>query len=101
MSRSFGGHVVDDPVADEDLAVGDVLEPREAAQRGGLAAARRADQDQELAVVDLQVEVVDGDDVLAVPLVHVVERDGRHRVTHSILNGRPQAAWWPMLGKAS
>ena len=92
-------HVVDDPVADEEAPVADLLEAGHAAQRGRLAAARGADQDEELAVLDLEVQVVDGDDVFAVPLVHVVERDGRHRTFAPVVNGRPLAAWWPLLGK--
>ena len=52
MSRSFGGSVVDHAVADGDLAGGDVFQPRDHAQQGGLAAARRADQHDELAVID-------------------------------------------------
>ena len=55
---------VDDPLADLDLAVVDLLEAGEAAQRRRLAAPRWPDQDQELLVVDLEVEVVDGDDVV-------------------------------------
>ena len=81
MSRSFGATFVDDPVADQEAPVADLLEAGDASQRGGLAAAGRTDQADELAVVDLEVEVVDGDDVLAVPLVQVVEGDGRHRVS--------------------
>ena len=59
MSRSFGGSVGDVPVADPDRARRHVLQAGEHAQRGGLAAPGRADQDQELAVLDLQVEVGD------------------------------------------
>ena len=59
MSRSFGGDVVDDAVADVQVAAGDLLQPGDHAQGGALAAARRADQHQELLVADLNVEVVD------------------------------------------
>ena len=52
-------HVGDVAVADEDVARVDVLEAREHAQRRGLAAARGADEDEELAVLDLEVEGVD------------------------------------------
>ena len=52
-------HVVDDPLADADLAAGDVLEPRDHPQRGRLAAARRPDEDHEFAVPDLEVQVLD------------------------------------------
>jgi hypothetical protein len=40
----------------------DILQPRDHAHRRGLAAARRAEQDQELAVRDGQVEIVDADE---------------------------------------
>jgi hypothetical protein len=39
-----------------DLAAGDVLQPRDQPQKRGLAAARGADEDHELAVFDGQVE---------------------------------------------
>ena len=59
MSRSFGGNVVHDPLADADLAGGDVLEPRDHAQQRRFSAARRPDQDDELAVADADVDAVD------------------------------------------
>ena len=59
MSRSFGGRCGDVAVADADRAAVDVLEAGEHAQRGGLAAAGGADEDEELAVADLEVELVD------------------------------------------
>ena len=52
--------VRDVAVADADGAAVDVLQPREHAERGGLAAAGRTDQDEELAVLDVDVEPVDG-----------------------------------------
>ena len=52
--------VRDVAVTDADGAGVDVLEPREHAERGGLAAAGGADEDEELAVLDLDVELVDG-----------------------------------------
>ena len=73
----LGGDVVDDPVADGERALGDLLEAGDHAQRGGLAAARRADQDHELPVLDLEVQVVDRDD-LTEALPDVVERDRSH-----------------------
>ena len=51
--------VVDHPVADADLAVGDVLQPRDHPQQGGFSAARRADQHDELAVTDGDIHAVD------------------------------------------
>jgi hypothetical protein len=56
VARVDVGHVA---VADADGSAVDRLEAGEHAQRGGLAAAGRADQDEELAVADLEVERVD------------------------------------------
>ncbi len=50
--------IVDHPVADGDLTRGDGLKPGDHAQQGGLAAARRADNDDELAVADLCIDAV-------------------------------------------
>ena len=75
MSRSFGRALVDDLVADLELALGDVLEPGDHPQRGRLAAARRADEDHELAVGDLEVQVLDGLEAVGVALGDVLESD--------------------------
>ena len=55
----FRRHVVDDALADADLAARDVLEAGDHAQKGRLAAARRADQDHELPVDDVDRDAVD------------------------------------------
>ena len=47
-------------LTDEDVAVVDLFEAGEHAQGGGLSTAGRTDENQELAVCDLQVELVDG-----------------------------------------
>ena len=52
--------VVDDSVANADLAVTDLLEAGEHPQRGRLAAAGRPDEDHQLGVLDLELEVVHG-----------------------------------------
>ena len=72
--------VVDDAVADEDPAARDLLESGEHPQRGRLAAARRADEDEELAVGDVDAEVVDGGGLVE-PLGDVLERDRRHQTS--------------------
>ena len=56
----LGRVLVDDVAADLQLALGDVLEPGDHPQRGRLPAARRPDEDHELAVGDLEVHVLDG-----------------------------------------
>ena len=60
MSRSFGATSLTTRSPIRSVAVGDLLEPGDHAQAGRLAAAGRPDQDQELAVLDLEVQVVDG-----------------------------------------
>jgi hypothetical protein len=45
---------------EQQLARRDVLQAGDHAQQGGLAAARRADEDAELALLDRQVGVLDG-----------------------------------------
>ena len=55
----LGRHVVDLASADRDRAAGDLLQPRDHAQQGRLAAARRADQDDEFAVLDIDIDAVD------------------------------------------
>ena len=69
---------VDAAVADADFAGGDFLEPREHPQRRALAASRGADEDDELAVADFEVEVAHGVESAGVNLVDVVEGDGGH-----------------------
>ena len=73
-ARSEVGHVA---VADPDLAAGHVLEARDHPQQGRLAAARGADEHEELAVGDLERDVVDGPHRTEC-LAHLVEPDRRH-----------------------
>ena len=78
MSRLPGGRLLTTRSPILIRAARDLLEPREHAQRGGLAAAGRADEDHELAVVHVEVEVGDGKEAVAVGLGHVVEGDSGH-----------------------
>ncbi len=71
--------VVDDPVADADLAVRDLLEPGDHPQRGRLAATGRPDQDHELALGDVEAEVAHGGHVVPVDLRQVDEPDLGHQ----------------------
>jgi hypothetical protein len=73
----LGRDIVDDAVADAERSAGDLLEPGDHPEAGRLAAARRPDQDHELAVADLEIEVLDGLEI-AVELVDVFERHSRH-----------------------
>ena len=70
--------VIDHAVADQEPAVADLLKAGHATERGRLAAAGRSDQDEELAIIDLEVEVVHGEDVAGVALDHVVKGHRGH-----------------------
>ena len=59
MSRSLGSMSLTSAAVDQDRAAADLLEPGDHAQQRRLAAARRADQDQELAVGDVEADAVD------------------------------------------
>ena len=61
MFRFRGGRNVTSSVVEVDPAVGRLDEPGDHPQRRRLAAARRPEQRDELAVGDLEVELVDGD----------------------------------------
>ena len=70
-------HVVDQPVADADLAIARLFQPRDHPQNGRLAAARRPHQHDELLVRDVEVDATyrfDGAEPLAEPL----QRQLRH-----------------------
>ena len=63
ISRFDGATSVTSRVADQDAAAGDALQPRDHAQHGRLAAAGGADEDDELAMRDVEVDAVDDLDV--------------------------------------
>ena len=73
MSRSFDSRSLTTLAVDGDLAAADLLQPGEHAQQRRLAAARRADQHDELAVGDVEADAVDDLD-LAEALLDVAER---------------------------
>jgi hypothetical protein len=74
----LGGEGVDHPVADAHGAAADVLQPGDHAQGGALAAARRPYQDEELAVGNVEVQVLDRMEAVVVLLVDLVEDDLGH-----------------------
>ena len=90
----LGRQVVDDPVADAELTRRDGLEARDHAQGRRLAAARRADEHEELAVGDVEVEVDHGGHPVGVDLRHLVHGHHSHR-------GPPEVelvVWAPATG---
>ena len=86
------GDVVHDAVADLEVAVADLFEAGDHPQAGRLAAARRTDEDHELAIADLEVEVLDGGEV-AEALPDVIERHGGHgRLLPAVMPSRALAS---------
>ena len=73
----LGRDVVDDAVADAEGAIADLLETGDHPKIGGLATARWSDEHHELAIGDLEVEIMDRGHV-TVFLGDMVERNGRH-----------------------
>src|SRR3954463_5198895 len=65
------------PAADADAALGDVLQPGDGPQQRGFSAARGADKDHELAVFDVQPDVVQDLDI-AVSFFNAVQPDFGH-----------------------
>ncbi len=71
--------VVHPPLPDEQVTLRDVLQPRDHAERRALAATGRPDEYQELAVLDVDVQVLNRRDVVAaVLLAYVLENHSRH-----------------------
>ena len=62
--------VVDKLVVDIQFAAGDVLKAGHHAQRGGLSAARRTDENDEFLVFNLEVEIADGHNIAGVDLIN-------------------------------
>jgi hypothetical protein len=81
----IGGAVGDLVVVDPDLARGEVLETVDAAEHGALAAARGADDQDDLAGLDAELHVVERDD-LPEALAGVDDSDpiGRHGAAASL-----------------
>ncbi len=79
--------VVHEPLADEDVTGRLLLEPSDHPQRRGLPAAGWSDEHEELFVLNLKRQVIDGEDVSEL-LRHVVERDRGHSSPPTCLNGQ-------------
>ena len=88
-----GLEVVHDPAADADVARADLLEAGDHAESSRLAGAGRTDEDQELAVCDLEVEPVDRDGPVRENLGDVVEGDlGNHTAPFVVRRSRYHSA---------
>jgi hypothetical protein len=73
--------------ADDQVALGDVFQTRDHAQRRRLPAPRRADEDHELPVTDLQIDVLDRFEPVRIALPDLVQRDLCHWPVLSSLRG--------------
>ncbi len=80
-------HVVDEPLANEDVAARLLLEPGDHAKGGGLAATGGSHEDEELFVLDLQRQVIDREDISEL-LCHVIERDRGHPYPPALVSGQ-------------
>ncbi len=76
-AAGVGRDVVDHRVVDQQIAGRNLLEARDHAKQGGLAATRRTDEDHELAVLDGEIDTLDDVDG-SVALADVLQCDGSH-----------------------
>ena len=84
----FRRHVVHHPVADVDIALAQLFQSRDEPQRGALAAARGADEHQELPIIDVEIDVVDSYGIPE-PLIDMLQTKTGHAILPS--GGSPRA----------
>ena len=70
-------HTAHGASADADIAGGDLFQPGNHLEQRGLAAAGRADKDDELAILDIEIDAVD-DFMAVIGLAQGVQRYGAH-----------------------
>jgi hypothetical protein len=93
-------HVVHDAIADRDRARGGRVEAGDQAQCSRLAAARRTEEHQELAILDGEVERIDRDD-LTESFGDLREADSRHRFAGTQADVGTRGASNPMRSAVS
>ncbi|MNY41777.1 hypothetical protein D3C86_1766160 [compost metagenome] len=71
------GHAIDHPVADENIPIGDLLQPGDHAQKRGLAAAGWTDQRDEFTIRYIKRDAVD-DIERRIGLADTLKFDGSH-----------------------
>ena len=74
----LGGHIVHQSVADVQFAAADIFQPGDHPQGGGFAAARRAYQNNEFLVLNLQVQIGDDGHIAGVGFVDMLECNACH-----------------------
>ncbi len=88
-----GFQVVDDLVVNEDFAAGDGFQAGDHAHQRGFAAARRADDDDEFAVLDVHVDAMDDRHIAGVGFLDVTEAESSmsYSCSESCSGGRGRA----------
>src|SRR5680860_1277158 len=74
----FGGRIVDDAAPNADGAPGDIFQTGDHAEGSCLAASRRTYKDHELAVLDLEIEIQDGDRAVGEDFGELIQLDLGH-----------------------
>src|SRR5660397_100243 len=74
----FGGRIVDDAAPNADGAPGDIFQTGDHAEGSCLAASRRTYKDHELAVLDLEIEIQDGDRAVGEDFGELIQMDLGH-----------------------
>ncbi len=75
-----GGDIVDEAVADIDLSAASLFQAGDHAERSRFTASARTDEDDELAVADVETHIVDGVKAVGVDLVEVLQDDVGHLI---------------------
>jgi hypothetical protein len=81
-------HVVHDHPVDLERAAGDLLQPRDHPQKRGLAAARGADEDDQFALFDVEIDVAQHRDGAAIGLLDIGQLQIGHVSTASACGSR-------------
>src|SRR5680860_1248416 len=75
---SIGGRIVNDAAPNADGAPGDIFQTGDHAEGSCLAASRRTYKDHELAVLDLEIEIQDGDRAVGEDFGELIQLDLGH-----------------------
>ncbi len=72
--------VVAQPAVNIQLALGDILQAGNHAQRGGLSAAGRADQNDKFLIGDLQIHIINRQNIAVIDLFQIFQHNLRHKL---------------------
>ena len=74
-------HIVDQLVADKQLALGDLLQARDHTQGRGLTATGRADKNDKFLILDFQIEIRNRSDTTGIFFINVPKRKACHALS--------------------